>query len=426
MWPRRRFISASTALAASVLAGCRQTSLLGPEIAPPSTSGNADGEIEPTDDAAPEVSHDPDRPLSERALAKGLLFGSALTLDRVTNNSAYRSLLAEQCSVLVPESELKFRMLRPNRDQFNFARADLLLEIAEAHGMLFRGHTLVWHHSSGLADWLSGTADTSNVEQLLVEHIQTVVGRYKGRIHSWDVVNEAIDGDSSRSDKLRLSPWLEWVGPHYIELAFRAAAEADDSTLLVYNDYGTDYATPWDESRRTAMLGLLEGLLARGTPIHAVGIQAHLRADETRFNSRVLREFFRELRQLGLQIFITELDVSDHAVLGDMKSRDGAVADTYRRYLEIALDEPATKGVITWGLADHYSWLRRYVVHEDGSAVRPLPYDSDLRRKTAWSAVADCLDGAASRGPYGFAHPKGPTCDPALKPCEGPAPQRAL
>jgi endo-1,4-beta-xylanase len=223
------------------------------------------------------------------------------------------------------------------------------------------------------------------------------MGHYAGKIHSWDVVNEAIQVSDGRADGLRNTPWLEFLGEDYIELAFRAAAKADPQALLVYNDYGFDYDTDEDEAKRTAVLKLLAGLKSKGTPIHALGIQAHLSSSETRFNPEKLRDFLAKVARLGLKILITEMDVEDKNLPFDLVARDRVVAGIYEDYLSTVLANQAVVAVITWGISDRYTWLTEYQPRFDRAAVRPLPLDIDFKPKLAWQAIAQTLDRTPSR-----------------------------
>jgi endo-1,4-beta-xylanase len=191
---------------------------------------------------------------------------------------------------------------------------------------------------------------------------------------------------------LQNTPWLEFLGPDYIDLAFRVAAEADPKALLVYNDYGLEY----DEAKRTALLKLLERLKSNGTPIHAVGIQSHLSGSDT-INPKNLRNFLSDVASLGLKILITELDVRDKELPLDVVVRDRIVARTYEDYLSVVLDELAVIAVLTWGLSDHNTWLSWSQPRRDGASVRPLPLDADSTPKLAWNAIARAFDSAPKR-----------------------------
>ncbi|WP_341531520.1 endo-1,4-beta-xylanase (plasmid) [Nostoc sp. UHCC 0302] len=335
-------------------------------------------------------------PLARRAAAKGLIYGAAVRKYALSSDAQLAARFTRECAMLVPEWELKWNFLRPKPNTFNFAPADWLAAFAQTHRMLFRGHTLVWHEPHALPEWFS-IVNSQNARQILLEHIATVVGHYAGKIHSWDVVNEAISVKDGRSDGLRETPWLKFLGSDYIELAFRAAAKADPKALLVYNDYGLDYDTPEADAKRTAVLKLLKRLKSRGTPIHALGIQAHLSASETRFNPQKLQKFLSDVASLGLKILISELDVKDKELPVNINIRDRLVAATYEDYLSVVLDEPAVTAVITWGLSDRYTWISEFEARPDSLPVRPLPLDADINRKLAWNAIARAFDQAPKR-----------------------------
>jgi len=335
--------------------------------------------------------------LKKRAAAKGLSYGAAVRYDNLFSDTAFATCFAQECGILVPEWEFKWcagnKLLRPSPDSFDFTAADQMAKFAQAHGLLLRGHTLVWHES--LPSWFENTVNRQNAEQILVKHIKTVVGRYTGKMHSWDVVNEAISHDPTkggRSDGLRQTPWLELLGPNYIDLAFRVAAKADPHALLVYNDYGVDYDTDKDEAKRTTLLKLLEHLKSMGTPVNALGIQAHMWGSETRFNQKKLQVFLKDVASLGLKILITEMDVADHLLPSNVVVRDRIVAGIYEDYLSVVLDEPAVIALITWGLSDRYAGISEYYPRSDKAQARPLPYDAQLKRKLTWNAIARAFD----------------------------------
>lgn len=335
--------------------------------------------------------------LKQRAAAKGIIYGAAGNYRALTEDTEYAQVFAETCGMLVPENELKWATLRPSADRFDFTRSDWLAQFANQHGMLFRGHTLAWHQAN--PDWLK-EVKPPQAEQVLVKHINSVVKHYAGRIHSWDVVNEAIAADwSKRDDRLHhTSPWFELLGKDYIDIAFKAAAAADPNAMLVYNDTAFDYDTPKDNAARAAVLNLIEWLKSRNAPIHALGIQGHLDAAEKRFSEKKFRDFLSEVAGMGLKILITELDVSDRYLPADLEVRDRAVAHAIEQYLSVALDERAVIAVLTWGISDRYTWLSKYASRPDNLPVRVLPYADSLRRKLAWNAIARSFDAAPNRG----------------------------
>lgn len=342
--------------------------------------------------------------LRAQAAAKGLIFGAAGQYKQLNSDKAYANLFAQQCGMLVPENELKFNnLLRPSPNRFDFTRSDWLARFARSHDMLLRGHTLVWH--VGLPNWFKATVNKQNAEKILREHIAIVAGHYAGRIHSWDVVNEAINLDSQRSDNLRNTPWLQFLGPDYIDLAFRTASDADPQALLVYNDFDLDYDIPKAENKRNATLKLLERWKAKGTPIQALGTQAHLQANPRGLQFTRIRRFLSNVADLGLKILITELDVHDRNLPRDSGVRDREVASMYEDYLSAVLDEPAVIAVITWGLSDRYTWLASNQPRSDKAPVRPLPFDGQLKPKLAYQAIARAIAQAPARS----AQPETPT-----------------
>ncbi len=334
-------------------------------------------------------------PLCYRAAAKGLLYGTASTARKMQRDAAFTTAVAQECNLFVPENDLKWKTLRPTPEQFDFTRGDWLAAFAQSHQLQLRGHTCVWHDA--LPEWFDQVVTHQNAEQILTDHIRTVVGHYAGKMHSWDVVNEAIDPVGQGINGLRNSPWQRLLGADYIDIAFHTAAAADPHALLVLNDYDLDYDIPRDTAKREVMLRLLRELVARGVPVQALGMQAHLRATETSFDPVKLRDFLRQVADLGLKIIITELDVVDQDLPRALHARDLAVAHAYQTYLDAVLQEPAVIAVLTWGLSDRYTWLAKFRPRSDGAAPRPLPLDALLYRKPAWSAIASALNNAPSR-----------------------------
>lgn len=332
--------------------------------------------------------------LNKRATAKGLIYGVACGRDVLASDKNLQASILQQCGVLTPENELKWQFVRPRPDVFDFSKADWMAGFARTNNMLFRGHALVWHEQ--LPEWFKEVVNRQNAEKFLVEHITTVTKRYAGKIHSWDVVNEAIKPDDALKSGLRQTPWLKFLGPDYIELAYRVAAQADPKAMLVYNENGLEHNSPEDEVKRTAVLKLLERLKSRGTPIHALGIQSHLLAHAS-LNPKKLRNFLSNVAGLGLKIIISELDVTDQKLPLDAVVRDRIVAAIYEDYLSVVLDERAVIAVLTWGLSDRYSWLSKFGSRSDGAPVRPLPLDLNFKSKLAWNGIARAFDKAPKR-----------------------------
>lgn len=333
--------------------------------------------------------------LKSQARAKGLIYGSSVQASYLLEDKEFAHKFVSECAILTPENELKWHRVHPNPDRFNFKDADFLVEFTQKNNLLMRGHTLIWHDST--PRWIKEIVDRKKGESVLINHIETVVGRYKGLIHSWDVVNEAIYLTDGNKGGLRHSHWLYLLGKDYIDLAFRVASEADPQALLVYNDHDLVYDIPPHQEKQKKVLKLLEWLKAKGTPIHALGIQAHLISNNAYFNAKKFRQFLADVASLGLKIMITEMDVSDMGLAFFYGTRDQVVADIYSSFLGVALDEPNVIAVITWGLSDRYTWLSEFRPRKDGTYIRPLPLDANLKPKLAWHSIIKAFDNATQR-----------------------------
>ena len=244
--------------------------------------------------------------------------------------------------------------------------------------------------------------DEEAARRLLFDTVEQVVGRYRGRIAGWIVVNEAVD--THEEDGLRRDyPWYETIGPSYIAESFHVAHNADPDATLLLNEFGFETDDEFDSAadKRARALLVLDRLLDAGAPVHALGVQAHLEADgfAEKFDAAGYQQFLSEVADRGLKILITELDVLDDGLLADSVERDVAIAEIYRLYLDTALVEPAVAAVITFGLSDRYTWLQEDSPREDGESRRPLPFDDELRPKLACDALAGALEQAVVRDP---------------------------
>jgi endo-1,4-beta-xylanase len=328
--------------------------------------------------------------LHSRAVRKGVFYGAAIASGALRGERALMKHVPVECGMLVSEANFKWAALRPAPDKFNFEAADLLMAYAVRHGMGVRGHNLLWHEAN--PDWLEKTLTPANGEKLLTEHIRVVAGHFRRKLAHWDVINEPLKPEDGKPFGLRDSLWLRALGPRYLDIALHACAEADPDALRVVNEFGTDYAIDWQERRRAALLTLLADLKARGVPVQAVGLQAHLDAAEAKLDQTVLQRFVRDIAGLGMKVIVTELDVRDDRLPADIATRDAAVAAHARAWLEAVLPHPAVLGLLTWGLSDKGSWLDEKFPRQDGLPQRPLPLDADLKRKPLWSALAAVLD----------------------------------
>ncbi len=306
-------------------------------------------------------------PLRALADQRGLLIGAAVEPALLVEDPDYPKVLAREFNLVVAENVMKWGALQPTQGRFNFPLADLLVEFAQKHNQAIRGHTLVWHQA------LPGWVYQLNPDQLataLENHIRTVVGRYKGRIAYWDVVNEAI-GDDARP---RPTPFNAL--PDYLERAFRLARQADPQAKLFYNDYGAEGLGP----KSDAIYNLLKSLKEKGVPIDGVGFQVHV--DLSFSPQRVgMAENLERFARLGLEIHITEMDV--RLVGGQPQAeRLEAQARVYQEVLQVCLRQPRCKVFTLWGFTDAYSWR---------AASEPLIFDDRYQPKPAYFALQRTL-----------------------------------
>jgi endo-1,4-beta-xylanase len=304
-----------------------------------------------------------------------LEIGTAVDTSALRNDATYRQLVGSQFSSVTPENAMKWEVVHPARDRYDFSQADQLVAFARQHGQKVRGHTLVWHNQ--LPSWLtSGTWTRAELRAILREHISTVVGRYRGRVWAWDVVNEAFNENGT----LRETIWLKTIGPDYIADAFRWAHQADPRAILFYNDFNVEGINP----KSTAVYELLRRLRREHVPVGGFGAQGHL-STRYPFPQDVLQNL-RRFGRLGLATAITEADVR-HDLPVD-PAEVNAQAEGYSLMLESCLLEPSAISYTVWGFTDRYQWVPGAFPGEGEAAIfdvnyNPKPAYNSLRRDLA-------------------------------------------
>jgi endo-1,4-beta-xylanase len=329
--------------------------------------------------------------LNALARKKGMRFGSTVSDGAAgsINEPHYAALLAAQCGILVPEIELKWRAIRPDRDHFDFSRFDPILKFSQAHGMALRGHNLLWQRPKWMPEWVEsydfGARPATEAERLLSGHITTVCSRYLGRIKSYDVVNEAVLPENGELAQTALSRAIGGTQT-LLDLAFRTARAAAPDAQLVYNDYMS-----WEsanDAHRDGVRKLMEGFRSRGVPVDALGVQSHIVfQDQPQVQS--WRRFMDDIQAMGYDVLITEFDINDQRLGADISKRDAAVAAYARDYLALMFDYHRLRDVLVWGMCDSASWLQHFKpLRADGLAKRPCPYDSNFHPKALRGAIA--------------------------------------
>jgi endo-1,4-beta-xylanase len=316
--------------------------------------------------------------------ARLIPYGCAVRADALAADMAYREAIVANCDIIVPEGEMKWPDVHPARDRFNFEKADALVDFARQNNIEIRGHTLAWY--GGMPAWTSEIASRREAEGQLVGHIETVVSRYRGNIPSWDVINEPLVDWPEDANSLRPSIWTKQLGADYIPIALRTTSRVDPATRLVLNEYDVEYRGDRFAARRKALVELLRSLRDRDVPLHALGLQSHLFGDRA-LDREALQALLRDVVALKLDVLITELDVIDYELPGDVGERDARVATIARDYLEAVCEVVRPKAILTWGLSDRYTWVPTWFRRADGLPNRPLPFDANLKPKPLFDVI---------------------------------------
>jgi endo-1,4-beta-xylanase len=254
---------------------------------------------------------------------------------------------------LLTAGGMKWYEIHPGPDTYSFAEADWNIAFAEKNGMRVHGHNLCWNSPATYPAWFKPILNRSNAKQFLTSHITTVMKRYQGRVDSWDVVNEPVVSWPGRSDGLYPGIWLDLLGPEYIDIAFHAAALADPKPLRIVNIHHVEQGNPDNEVTRIRALALLKHWVARGVPIQAVGLESHLDASQPLGQASFV-EFIKQIRGLGLEIVVTELDVKETRAMGSSADWDRAVAKCYGAYIAEVLSAADPRFLIFWSLGDRW------------------------------------------------------------------------
>lgn len=309
--------------------------------------------------------------------------GAAVNPDVIKNSD---DLLKKHFNSITPENHMKFHLIHPQEEVYDFDKADQVVNFALRNKMKVRGHNLVWHLT---ADWVFKGPDGEPVSrEILLErlekHIKLVVGRYKGMAYCWDVVNEAVE-DEDQPALMRDSEWFRITGEDYLKKAFEWAHETDPDALLFYNDYSAEVP-----AKRDKIYKLLKSLKEQGTPIHAVGIQGHWHLGEVSFDD--LRRAIELYASLGLKVQITELDLSfygqhDRITRYDKPSQAQLEfhAQTYSKLFALFREyRELITGISFWGVADDYAWVNEFPVRRNNW---PFLFDTNHQPKESFWAV---------------------------------------
>jgi len=322
--------------------------------------------------------------LAEAARKANVIFGASLD-GRSFENPDLVALYQRETDILVTDTAMKFDFLRPSQEKFDFSGADALVSFARASGKPLRGHTLIWNDSA--TTWLKRLS-LAEIEREFDRHVDRVAERYAGKLHSWDVVNEPFWPMDRQQGGWRAGPWFAAMGPAYIERAFRRVRAIDKAARLTLNEAQADTNHEWGRQIRPLLADLVKRLLDRGVPVDSIGLQSHLRPHWPHDDSGAAA-YAQSLSDLGLDIFITELDVADQEMPNDPVERDRLTAAAAGSYLTEMLKVDRLRLVTTWQLTDRFSWYREPQVASqwNRNRARPLPFDDKLAPKPMREAM---------------------------------------
>jgi len=349
------------------------------------------------------------RDLPLRTLAADhFLVGAAINVPQTEGRDpTSMNLIARHFNTVTPENILKWEKVHPEPERYDFAPVDRLVEVAEAQGMLLIGHVLLWHQQTPAWVFKGATGAPLDREALLERlrsHITTVVGRYRGRIHGWDVVNEAFEDDGT----VRKTPWHNIIGEDFVAKAFEFAHQADPDAELYYNDYNL-----WKPAKRDAAARLVRQLLDRGVPVHGVGEQGHWLINDPPLD--LIEAAIVAFGQLGVKVLITELDVDPlprptELMGADLSKRpelrqsldpyrngmpDAVQEELARRYRDIfrlfIKHSDKISRVTFWAVTDANTWLNYFPFR--GRTNHPMLWDRKGEPKPAFHGVAEALSG---------------------------------
>ncbi len=291
-------------------------------------------------------------------------YASLKDFDVRPDSGIYTAIATEEFNMLTTENSVKWGTVNPEPNEWRWKSFDKEMQLAHGNGILMHGHPLIWHRQ--LPDWIR-ELPTHQREGVMLDYISHVTTRYGAYVPLWDVVNEALEEDGT----FRQSVWFESMGESYIDKAFRQAARNAPRSRLLYNDY--DVA--WEGPKADGMYRLVKRLIDEGVPLHGVGFQLHIFTDFDLQES--VRRNFQRFADLGLEIYITELDIS----LGGNASLERQ-AELYRDIMSLCLEQPACKALQTWGFTDRYSWRSQY---------DPLMFDLNYNTKPAYFSLQQRL-----------------------------------
>ncbi len=342
-------------------------------------------------------------PLRDLAAPKGVTIGSTMLVERIEPEHPgyaprFTDLVVRDCQIVSTENDFKIHRLvnlqqdGATRPAIRWNRVDQFVAYFLDRDVRVHGHTLVWNRF--LTDrHFFRTLSAKDCRAFMEWYVETVVGRFAGRVASWDVVNEPTTPGRWPNKAYREGPYLAAYGGGYIAEAYKRARAADPDATLVLNEFGFAWGERWTDEVRANFLRILDDALDAGAPIDAVGMQSHLRMHDHLAEDQYLA-FVDALRAREVEVMITELDVAEEPSDLSIDERDAQMANFVAAFLDPLLRDYGVRTIITWGLSDLHTYEYRDVVRKmPDPEFRPRPswYDTDLRPKPVRDRVAALL-----------------------------------
>lgn len=335
--------------------------------------------------AAPD--EDPKKPEPTETVLKDAPFkvGGAVTVPLLKNNSQYGDVIKAELNSLTSENDMKMNALSTAEGAYDWTNADYTVNFAVENDIRMHGHTLIWYREDALPQWIKEYASDDKDEwiEIMETYIDDVVTYFKGRVDSWDVVNEAFEDDGEwRTENI----WYQKIGEDYMDYAFKAARKADPDAKLFYNDYGMEYSA----AKRTAICDEVMAMKSRGVPVDGIGIQMHINITSDKSS---IQTAINEAALCGGLVHVSELDVAvnPYHVAPDpslvwTEELAQKQKEMYKHVFESYMTIPAAQqfGITFWGVYDDHSWLKE-------NPDWPLPFDREFEKKPAYDGIIEAI-----------------------------------
>lgn len=319
----------------------------------------------------------------------GAAIGEVYNKPTCYDDADCNALAVREHNFVTCENEMKWDVIEPQPNQFDYSHADAIVNWAQQNQMQIKGHCLVWHNQ--VPQWVTELQGEQATRDAVQNHIRNLMTHYKGKIHSWDVVNEAVETDSDTgvgNPRMRETVFYTNLGEHYMDEIFHFAKEQDPNAKLYYNDYSID----GDTEKVQFVYEMIKGMVARGVPIDGVGFQMHIGPPNNLANGETVKNNMALFTDLGLEVSITEMDIN---LCGDQVSAEEQLT-LYHDIVAACVENTMCSTITFWGVNDGRSWLNTWHTSPCkslGQSSQALLFDDSYQKKEAYQHVLNALIG---------------------------------